>query len=107
MYGSAPTRARPRRHAVFHWVQPDAPPRKVTDMIVSKTPQSTGLARMMGSSLNRGMNYRRRLLVLLGAATFTPQTLFAQSKKPPAVIGWLYPGSAKTNSDRIGAFSEG
>ena len=38
------------------------------------------------------MNNRRKVLVVLSAATFTPQTLFAQSKKLPVVIGWLSVG---------------
>ena len=62
---------------------------------------------MMVSSLSKGIIDRRTLLVVLSAAILTPQTLFAQSNKPPAVVGWLYPGSAKSNPDRIVAFREG
>jgi putative ABC transport system substrate-binding protein len=35
------------------------------------------------------MNTRRRLVVALGACASVPGTVFAQSKKPPVVIGWL------------------
>jgi putative ABC transport system substrate-binding protein len=38
------------------------------------------------------MNTRRNLLIVLGTVSFTPRTVFAQSKKPPIVIGWLNTG---------------
>ena len=44
------------------------------------------------------MNNRRNLLIVLGAASFTPQTLFAQAKKPPVVIGWLGASTAETGA---------
>ena len=53
------------------------------------------------------MNNRRKLIVALGAASLTPRTVFAQPKKPPAVIGWLHSGSAKTDAYMIAAFREG
>jgi putative ABC transport system substrate-binding protein len=38
------------------------------------------------------MNNRRNLLIVLSATLFTPRAAFAQSKKPPVVIGWLSSG---------------
>jgi len=53
------------------------------------------------------MNNRRNLLIVLGAASFTPQTLFAQAKKPPVVIGWLGASTAETGARGFTAFKEG
>jgi hypothetical protein len=53
------------------------------------------------------MNNRRNLHIVLGAASFTPQTLFAQAKKPPVVIGWLAASTAETGARRFTAFKEG
>ena len=53
------------------------------------------------------MNNRRNLLIVLGAATFTPQTLFAQSKRQPVVIGWLQFGSRERSIRIISEFKEG
>lgn len=53
------------------------------------------------------MNNRRNLLIVLGAASFTPRTLFAQAKKPPVVIGWLGASTAETGARRFTAFKEG
>ena len=52
------------------------------------------------------MNNRRRLIVALGAASLTARTVFAQAKKPLAVIGWLNSGSAKTGAHVIAAFGK-
>lgn len=52
------------------------------------------------------MNNRRKLLVVLGAATFTPQAVFAQSK-PPVLIGWLHVGSRTASGRSLQAFTEG
>ena len=38
------------------------------------------------------MNTRRRLIIALGACASLPGNVFAQSKKPPVVIGWLSAG---------------
>ena len=38
------------------------------------------------------MNNRRKLAIVLGTAASFPRGVFAQSKKPPVVIGWLSAG---------------
>ena len=38
------------------------------------------------------MSSRRKSLIALGATISLPRFVFAQSKKPPVVIGWLSPG---------------
>jgi len=50
------------------------------------------------------MNNRRKLLVVLGAATFTPRSAFAQLKQP-ILIGWLITGSRSGNA--LATFKEG
>lgn len=53
------------------------------------------------------MNTRRRLLVAFGAASFTPQAVFAQAKKPPIVIAWLGSSTADSGARGFTAFKEG
>jgi putative ABC transport system substrate-binding protein len=43
------------------------------------------------------MRKRRTLLVALGAATVTPQRVFAQARTAPVLVGWLHPGWRATN----------
>ncbi len=52
------------------------------------------------------MSNRRKLLVVLGAATFTPQAVFAQSKQP-ILIGWLNRSSRESDGHFLVAFKEG
>ena len=49
---------------------------------------------------------RRRLLIGVGAAVFTPRTLFAQSKQP-VLIGWLNTDSRELSEQYLRAFKEG
>ena len=51
------------------------------------------------------MNKRRKLVIVLGAAASLPQSVFAQAKKPPIVIGFLH--SATPSERTVGAFKEG
>ena len=53
------------------------------------------------------MNTRRKFLVALGVAPFSPRLLFAQAKKPLAVIGWLHWGSRESFIHHLVAFKEG
>lgn len=53
------------------------------------------------------MNHRRRQVVALGAAVFTPQ-VFAQGKeRPPVVIGWLNLGARESFVHHLAAFRHG
>ncbi len=52
------------------------------------------------------MNTRRNLLMVLGAASFTPRTVFAQSKLP-VLIGWLHADSREWGGQYLSAFKEG
>ena len=53
------------------------------------------------------MNTRRNLLIVLGSAPFTPQTLFAQARDHPVLIGWLSLLSRKSGARLIAALKEG
>jgi putative ABC transport system substrate-binding protein len=53
------------------------------------------------------MNTRRDLLIVLGATTLTPRTLFAQAKKLPVLIGWLHFSSRESSGHLLAAFKEG
>src|SRR5690242_2130659 len=53
------------------------------------------------------MNNRRKLLVVLGATSFAPQVLLAQSKQKSVLIGWLSFGLRETNMFQLAAFKEG
>jgi putative ABC transport system substrate-binding protein len=52
------------------------------------------------------MNNRRKLLVALGAAAFSPRMALAQSKQP-VLIGWLNGGSRQMDESSFAAFKEG
>ena len=52
------------------------------------------------------MKTRRDVLILLGAAAFTPQAVLAQSKQAPVVIGWLNTGSRESQGNFLAAFKE-
>jgi putative ABC transport system substrate-binding protein len=53
------------------------------------------------------LNNRRKLLIVLGAATFTSRAVFAQTKKPPVVVAWLGGGRADSGARGFTAFKEG
>ncbi len=53
------------------------------------------------------MNTRRKLLIVLGAASLTPRAVFAQAKKPQVVIGWLGAATRETGARGLTAFKEG
>jgi putative ABC transport system substrate-binding protein len=53
------------------------------------------------------MNNRRRLLIALGTCASVPGTVCAQTKKSPAVIGFLGFGSPETGAQNVAAFKEG
>jgi len=61
----------------------------------------------MSGYLGSSMNNRRNLIIVLGAATFTPRALFAQTKKHPELIGWLALTSRKSGERLLDAFKEG
>jgi putative ABC transport system substrate-binding protein len=50
---------------------------------------------------------RRGLIAVLGMSAVVPRMLFAQSTKPPVLIGWLSLTSRETGEDRISALKEG
>ena len=52
------------------------------------------------------MNNRRKLLVVLGAATFTPQAVLAQAKQAPVLIGWLNTASRDSSGQHLTAFKD-
>ena len=52
------------------------------------------------------MNNRRKLLLVLGASTFTPRALFGQSKQP-VLIGWLHADSRESSANYLSVFKEG
>ena len=47
------------------------------------------------------MNSRRKSLIVLGATVLLPRLLFAQTNKPPVVIGWLEAGNARSLQSAI------
>ena len=49
---------------------------------------------------------RRNLLVLVGAAAFSPRVVFAQSNQP-VLIGWLHGGSRQVEGFSLATFKEG
>ena len=53
------------------------------------------------------MNHRRRLMALAGIVMADPCSVFAQSKKPPALIGWLHTDSRALGMEYLGAFKDG
>ena len=53
------------------------------------------------------MNNRRKWLLALGASTFTPRALFAQSKSKLIVIGWLNASSLEANARVLALFKDG
>ena len=55
------------------------------------------------------MSKRRRLIIALGAGACAsvPGAVFAQTKKSPAVIGFLGFGSPETGAQNVAAFKEG
>jgi len=55
------------------------------------------------------LNNRRNLLILLGTATFVPQAVFAQAKRPTKIhrIGYLSVNPLSRNTARIEAFKLG
>lgn len=53
------------------------------------------------------MNNRRKLLVVLGAASFAPQAVLAQAKPKAVLIGWLNFYSRETSMWALAAFKEG
>jgi len=53
------------------------------------------------------VNKRRNLLIVLGSAAVAPHMAFAQSKQPPALIGWLNGGSRQSHGHFLTAFREG
>ena len=53
------------------------------------------------------MNNRRKLLIALSTALFTPWALFAQMKKPLVVVAWLGGGTAGSGARGLTAFKEG
>jgi putative ABC transport system substrate-binding protein len=52
------------------------------------------------------MNNRRKLLIVLGAATFTPRAAFAQPKKPIPMVGVLTVGTGSIGAGAMPAFRE-
>ena len=53
------------------------------------------------------MNNRRKLFVALGATTWIPLVVLAQSKKAPVPIAWFHFGSRKTQFALLAAFMDG
>ena len=105
MYGSAPTRATPRRHAVLHLVQPA--PQSAVLGVSAHDGLVTAHRHERSPKLLVEMNNRRKLVTVLGIAALLSRTTFAQDKKPPALIGWLNPSSPKTRGYALPAFREG
>jgi putative ABC transport system substrate-binding protein len=61
----------------------------------------------MSPAWELAMNTRRRLIIVLGASSFAPRALFAQSKKPAVVIGWLDMGGLESGQRNLSALKEG
>ena len=53
------------------------------------------------------MTSRRDLLLVVGAAAFSPRIVLAQSKQAPVLIGWLHFGSREFGARSFSAFREG
>lgn len=53
------------------------------------------------------MNYRRHLLVVLGAIALAPGAALPQPRQVPVLIGWLNLGSPDSNAHLLAAFKEG